>query len=33
MPNITDFLLLPLIKRFAQILEDQPHFAQMFGAI
>jgi hypothetical protein len=33
MPNMTDFLLLPLIKRFAQILADQPLFAQMFGAI
>jgi hypothetical protein len=33
MPNMIDFRLLPLIKRFAQMLEDQPHFAQMFGAI
>ena len=33
MPNMTDFLLLPLIKRFAQMLADQPLFAQMFGAI
>ena len=33
MPNMTDFLLLPLIKRFAQMLAAQPLFAQMFGAI
>jgi len=32
-PNMTDFLLLPLIKRFAQMLAAQPLFAQMFGAI
>ena len=31
MPNMTDFLLLPLIKRFAQMLAAQPLFAQMFG--
>jgi hypothetical protein len=30
---MTDFLLLPLIKRFAQMLAEQPLFAQMFGAI
>ena len=33
MPNMTDFLLLPLIERFAQMLAAQPLFAQMFGAI
>ena len=33
MPNMTDYLLLPLIKRFAQMLAAQPLFAQMFGAI
>jgi hypothetical protein len=33
MPNMTDFLLLPLIKRFTQMLAAQPLFAQMFGAI
>ena len=32
-PNMTDFLLLPLIERFAQMLAAQPLFAQMFGAI
>ena len=32
-PNMTDFLLLPLIKRFAQMLADQPLFAQTFGAV
>ena len=32
MPNMTDFLLLPLIKRFAQMLAAQPLFAQMFGS-
>ena len=31
--NMTDFLLLPLIVRFAQMLAAQPLFAQMFGAI
>ena len=33
MPNMTDFLLLPLIKRFTQMLAAQPLFAHMFGAI
>ena len=33
MSNMTDYLLLPLIKRFAQMLAAQPLFAQMFGAI
>jgi hypothetical protein len=33
MPNMTDFLLQPLIKRFAQMLAAQPLFAHMFGAI
>ena len=33
MPNMTDFLLLPLIKRFAQMLAAQPLFAQMFGGL
>ena len=33
MPNMTDFLLLPLIERLAQMLAAQPLFAQMFGAI
>jgi hypothetical protein len=33
MPNMTDFLLLPLIERFAQMRTAQPLFAQMFGAI
>jgi hypothetical protein len=30
---MTDFLLLPLIERFAQMLAAQPLFPQMFGAI
>jgi hypothetical protein len=33
MLNMTDFLLLPLIERFAQMLAAQPLFAQMFGAV
>ena len=33
MPNTTDFLLPPLIKRFVQMLAAQPLFAHMFGAI
>ena len=33
MPNMTDFRLLPLIERFAQLLAAQPLFAQMFGVI
>src|SRR6201992_387800 len=33
MPNMTDFLLLPLIKRFAEMLAAQPLFAQMFGVV
>ena len=33
MPNMTDFLLLPLVKRFEQMLAAQPLFAQMFGAV
>jgi hypothetical protein len=33
MPNMTDFRLLPLIKRFAQMFAAQPLFAQMFGSI
>ena len=31
-PNMTDFLLLPLIQRFAEMLASQPVFTQMFGA-
>jgi hypothetical protein len=33
MPNMTDFMLLPLVKRFAQMLAEQPLFADMFGAV
>src|SRR6201989_1383400 len=33
MSNMTDFRLLPLIERFAQLLAAQPLFAQMFGVI
>ena len=32
MPNMTEFLLQPLVERFAQMLAGQPLFAQMFGA-
>ena len=33
MPNMNEFLLLPLIERFAHMLAGQPLFAQMFGAV
>ena len=33
MPNMTDFLLLPLVERFAAMLAAQPLFADMFGAV
>jgi hypothetical protein len=33
MPNMNEFLLLPLIERFAHMLVGQPLFAQMFGAV
>ena len=33
LPNMTDFLLQPLVERFAQMLAGQPLFAQMFGTI
>lgn len=33
MPNMTDFLLLPLLERFAAMLAAQPLFNKMFGAI
>ncbi len=33
MPNMKDFLLLPLVERFAQMLAEQPLFADMFGAV
>ena len=32
-PNMTEFMLQPLIEQFAQILAAQPVFAQVFGAI
>lgn len=33
MPNMTEFLLLPLIRRFSEMLAGQPVFAHMFGAV
>lgn len=33
MPNMTEFLLRPLIERFARMLAGQPVFAQMFSAV
>lgn len=32
-PNMTEFMLRPLIEQFAQILAAQPVFAQVFGAV
>jgi len=32
-PNMTEFMLRPLIEQFAQILAAQPLFAQVFGAV
>ena len=32
-PNMTDFLLRPLIEKFAEMLASQPVFKQIFGAI
>ena len=32
-PNMTEFMLRPLIEQFAQILAAQPVFAQLFGAV
>jgi hypothetical protein len=33
MPNMSDFLLLTLVERFAQMLAAQPVLAQVFGAM
>ncbi len=33
MPNMTEFLLQPLLEQFVQMLAGQPLFAQMFGAV
>ncbi|MHB8387835.1 hypothetical protein [Metallibacterium sp.] len=33
MPNMTGFLLRPLIEKFTGMLAAQPVFAQMFGAV
>jgi hypothetical protein len=30
---MTDYLLRPLVERFAEMLAGQPVFAEMFGAI
>jgi hypothetical protein len=32
-PNMTEFMLRPLIEQFAQLLAAQPLFAQLFGAV
>ena len=32
-PNMTEFMLRPLIEQFAQTLAAQPVFAQVFGAV
>ena len=32
-PNMTEFLLRPLIEKFAEMLAGQPVFAQMFDAV
>jgi hypothetical protein len=32
MPNMTEFLLLPLIQRFTEMLARQPVFTKMVGA-
>ena len=32
-PNMTDYLLRPLVERFAEMLAGQPVFAQMFGPV
>jgi hypothetical protein len=32
-PNMTEFLLQPLVERFAEMLAGQPVFKQIFGAI
>jgi len=32
-PNMTEFMLLPLIEQFAQMLAAQPVLAQLFGAV
>jgi hypothetical protein len=32
-PNMTDFLLHPLVEKFAEMLASQPVFKQIFGAI
>jgi hypothetical protein len=32
-PNMTEFMLRPLIEQFAKMLAAQPIFAQTFGAV
>lgn len=32
-PHMADFLLLPLVERFDEMLAGQPVFAEMFGVV